>query len=100
MVGKGQLLNGRYQLLSLEGEGAMADVYRARDLALDRTVAVKILRADSDAGNAFVHEARAAANLPHPNIVAVYDVGQDDNVRYIVMEYAADDTLKDLLDRR
>ena len=78
----------------------MADVYKARDLELDRTVALKILRAEYDAGSAFQREARAAARLPHPNIVAIYDVGQDGNVRYMVMEYAEGQSLKDLLRSR
>lgn len=98
MARKDQVLNGRYRLLSLEGEGGMAKVYRARDLALDREVAVKILHPQYDAGNAFRREARAAAQLPHPNIVTVYDVGQDGDLRYIVMEYAQGVTLKDLLE--
>jgi serine/threonine-protein kinase len=97
VVSKGQVLNDRYRLLSLEGEGGMADVYKARDLALDRTVALKVLRAGYDAGNAFQREARAAAKLPHPNIVTIYDVGQDGDIQYIVMEYAEGQTLRDML---
>ena len=100
MVTKDQVLNGRYRLLSLEGEGAMADVYKAQDLALDRTVAIKILRSEYDAGEAFQREARAAAKLTHPNIVTVYDVGQDDDVRYIVMEFAEGQTLEEILRAR
>lgn len=97
MVNRGQVLNDRYRLLSLEGEGGMADVYKAKDLALDRVVALKVLRTGYDAGDAFLREARAAAKLPHSNIVTIYDVGQDDDVRYIVMEYAEGQTLRDML---
>ena len=74
MVTKGDVLDARYRLLSLEGEGGMADVYRAQDTTLDRIVAVKILRPEHDAGDAFQREARAVAKLPHPNIVMVHDV--------------------------
>jgi eukaryotic-like serine/threonine-protein kinase len=100
VVTKDQVLNERYRLLSLEGEGAMADVYKAHDLALDRTVAIKILRSEYDAGEAFLREARAAAKLTHPNIVTVYDVGQEQDVRYIVMEYAEGQTLEEILRAR
>ncbi|MBN1642702.1 MAG: protein kinase [Anaerolineae bacterium] len=97
VVTKGQVLNARYRLLSLEGEGAMADVYKAQDTALERIVALKILRPEYAGGDAFRREARAAASLPHPNIVAVYDVGRDGDVEYIVMEYAQGQTLKEIL---
>lgn len=97
MVTKGDVLNGRYRLLSLEGEGGMADVYKAQDLTLDRTVAIKILRPEYDAGDAFEREARAIAKLPHPNIVMVHDVCQDEASRYIVMEYAEGESLRELL---
>jgi hypothetical protein len=97
VVTKGDVLNGRYRLLSLEGEGGMADVYRAHDLTLDRTVAIKILRPEYDAGDAFEREARAIAKLPHPNIVMVHDVCQDESVQYIVMEYAEGESLRELL---
>jgi serine/threonine protein kinase len=97
VVTKGDVLNGRYRLLSLEGEGGMADVYKAQDLTLDRTVAIKILRPEYDAGDAFEREARAIAKLPHPNIVTVHDVCQDEGSRYIVMEYAEGESLRELL---
>jgi hypothetical protein len=97
VIGREQILNDRYRLLSLEGEGGMADVYKAEDLALDRIVALKVLRTGYDAGDAFQREARAAAKLPHPNIVTIYDVGQDGDVRYIVMEYAEGQALRDML---
>lgn len=97
MVRKGQVLNERYELLSLEGEGGMAFVYKAQDLELERTVALKILRPGYDTDDVFRHEARAAAKLPHANIVNVYDVGQDGDVQYIVMEYVEGQNLKDLI---
>ncbi len=96
-----KVLNGRYRLEELIGEGGMAVVYRAYDLALNRPVAVKILRAQygSDANflRRFEREAQAAARLVHPNIVNVYDVGRDDGVHYIVMEYVRGQTLKHLI---
>lgn len=97
MVTKGDVLSGRYRLLSLEGEGGMADVYRAQDMTLDRIVAVKILRPEHDAGDAFRREAQATARLSHPNIVMVHDVCQDGNTQYIVMEYAEGEDLYQLL---
>ncbi len=96
-----KVLNGRYRLEELIGEGGMAVVYRAYDLALNRPVAVKILRAQygSDANflRRFEREAQAAARLVHPNIVNVYDVGRDDGVHYIIMEYVRGQTLKHLI---
>ena len=81
----------------------MAQVYKARDNVLGRTVAVKLLREqyvnDSQFVARFRREAQAAANLAHPNIVNVYDVGQDGDLHYIVMEYIAGDNLKDLIQR-
>jgi len=97
VVTKGDVLNGRYRLLSLEGEGGMADVYKAQDTTLDRIVAIKILRPEHDAGDAFQREARAVAKLPHPNIVMVHDVCRDGATQYIVMEYAEGESLRELL---
>jgi serine/threonine-protein kinase len=97
VVDKGQLLSERYRLLSLVDEGGMAFVYRAHDQDLDRTVAIKILRPEHDHGDAFRREARAFARLPHPNIVTIYDVAQDGDVSYIVMEYVEGRTLKELV---
>ncbi|HID64983.1 MAG TPA: Stk1 family PASTA domain-containing Ser/Thr kinase [Anaerolineae bacterium] len=95
------LLNNRYRLLTIIGEGGMATVYRAQDIVLGRTVAVKVLderRADDEAFLArFYREAQAAANLDHPNIVGVYDIGQDGNRHYIVMEYVEGRDLKELI---
>jgi serine/threonine protein kinase len=92
---KGQVLSGRYRLVSLQGQGGMASIYRAYDLTLERTVAIKVLRAEHDAGDAFRHEARAIAKVPHPNIVTVFDVGQHDGANYIVMEFVEGQDLKE-----
>jgi serine/threonine-protein kinase len=100
----GTLLSGRYQVLGTLGTGGMARVYRARDLNLQREVAIKILREDLPSDPSFqarfVHEARAAANLLHPNIVTVYDFGQDAARTFIAMEYVQGTDLKTLLRRR
>jgi beta-lactam-binding protein with PASTA domain/tRNA A-37 threonylcarbamoyl transferase component Bud32 len=105
-----RLLGGRYELDGVVGRGGMAEVYRARDIRLDRVVAVKTLREDLARDATFQarfrREAQSAASLNHPAIVAVYDTGEDmagpANVPYIVMEYVDGRTLRDLLreDRR
>jgi len=98
-----QLLDGRYQIEQLLGEGGMARVYLGRDLRLNRPVAIKIpyphLMTDPDFLARFRHEAHAAAMVSHPNLVDVYDVGQDGDQHYIVMEYVAGVTLKQLIHR-
>lgn len=98
-----KILNNRYELEQRIGEGGMARVYRGRDLRLNRTVAVKVLHGHYASDPAFLqrfhHEAQAAANLRHPNIVEVYDVGQDGDVHYIVMEYIEGSDLKPLIMR-
>jgi serine/threonine protein kinase len=98
------LLNDRYQLEEPLGSGGMAVVYRARDLMLERDVAVKVLREDfsqdADFRERFRQEARAAANLSHPNIVTVHDFGFNEEQLYIVMEYVPGTDLKSLLKRR
>ncbi|HRQ40646.1 MAG TPA: protein kinase [Chloroflexota bacterium] len=95
------VLNGRYQLLERVGSGGMAVVYKAQDLALGRIVAIKMLQESltSDEGflRRFQREAHAAANLTHPNIVTVHDIGQDGHRYYIVMEYVDGRTLKQLI---
>lgn len=97
-------LNDRYRLDELVGEGGMAVVYRGYDLVLNRDVAVKLLRdqygSDENFLARFDREAQSAARLSHPNIVNVYDVGQDHNVRYIVMEHIEGPNLKDLIRRQ
>ena len=99
-----RLLNDRYQLLEALGKGGMAFVYRARDLMLERYVAVKILREDYSRDPAFQDrfrlEAKAAANLSHPNIVTVHDFGLDAGKLFIVMEYIPGTDLKTLIQQR
>jgi eukaryotic-like serine/threonine-protein kinase len=105
-----RLLGGRYELDGVVGRGGMAEVYRARDIRLDRVVAIKTLRADLARDHTFQarfrREAQSAASLNHPSIVAVYDTGEDMTegtpVPYIVMEFVDGRTLRDLLraDRR
>ncbi|TET38869.1 MAG: serine/threonine protein kinase [Anaerolineales bacterium] len=98
------LLGGRYKLLEKIGSGGMADIYRSLDHQLQREVVAKILRdplaKDQSFQENFLHEARAAANLSHPNIVTIYDFGRDDDTLYIVMEYIAGADLKALIRRR
>jgi serine/threonine protein kinase len=95
------LLNGRYRLVAQQGSGGMAVIYRAQDMALGRTVAVKILRPSLTTDPTFItrfrNEARAIANLSHPNIVTVYDVGNDGPTYYMVMEYVEGQDLKKLI---
>jgi serine/threonine protein kinase len=96
------VLNGRYRLVSQQGSGGMAVIYRAIDMSLGRTVAVKILRPslitnDSTFLRRFRDEARAIANLSHPNIVTVHDVGNDGQTHYIVMEYVEGQDLKKII---
>ena len=99
------LLNDRYRLLELAGEGGMAMVYRAVDTRLGRTVAVKVLHPQYGRDEPFLHrfqqEAEFAASLgSHPNIVAIYDIGQDDELHYIVMEFVDGRSLKELIRER
>ncbi|HET9767941.1 MAG TPA: protein kinase, partial [Thermoanaerobaculia bacterium] len=97
LPGSGQLLVGRYQLGSLLGEGGMGQVWRARDVALDREVAVKLLAAPdvAEARERFLREARAAAALNHPNIVAIHDLGQESGCLFLVMELVAGGSLRE-----
>lgn len=96
------VLGGRYRLVAPLGEGGMARVYRARDLRLNREVAVKILHDDLTRDPGFLirfeREAQVVAGLAHPNIVPVYDVGGEDGAPYIIMEYIRGRTLKETLD--
>ena len=98
------LLNDRYQLQETLGTGGMAVVYKARDLMLERSVAVKVLREDFSKDPAFRErfrqEARAAANLSHPNIVTVHDFGLDQGHLFIVMEYMPGTDLKSLIKQK
>ena len=94
-------LSGRYELEEIVGSGGMSVVYRAWDLKSDREVAVKVLRfehnTDQDLMRQFNREAQAASKVTHPNIVSMYDVGQDGDTRYLVMEYVKGITLKEMI---
>ncbi len=98
------LLINRYRIEGRIGSGGMADVYRARDLMLERTVAIKLLREnfsrDPTFRERFRQEAKAAANLSHPNIVTIHDFGFDDQQIFIVMEYVPGTDLKTILESR
>lgn len=104
MIIKGQKINDRYEIIRSIGEGGMANVYLAHDIILKRDVAVKILRGDLANDEKFVRrfqrEAISASSLNHPNIVEMYDVGEDDGKYFIVMEYIEGKTLKSLIKRR
>lgn len=101
---KGQKISDRYQIIKSIGEGGMANVYLAYDTILDRNVAVKVLRGDLATDEKFVRrfqrEALSASSLTNPNIVEVYDVGEDNGEYYIVMEYVEGKHLKQLLKKR
>lgn len=101
---EGAVLNNRYQLLERIGTGGMADVFRARDLMLERTVAIKVLHEGYSEEKGFQErfrmEARAAANLSHPNIVTVHDFGFDQDQIYIVMEHIPGRDMKTILRQR
>lgn len=104
MLSKGQKINERYEILKSIGEGGMANVYLAHDLILDRDVAIKVLRGDLENNEKFIRrfqrEAKSVSDLSHPNIVEVYDVGEEDGQHYIVMEYIDGKTLKQLVQKR
>ncbi|MFB9960195.1 Stk1 family PASTA domain-containing Ser/Thr kinase [Agromyces bracchium] len=97
----GRLVDGRYQVRSRIARGGMATVYLATDLRLERRVAIKIMHGhladDNTFKTRFVQEARSAARLAHPNVVNVFDQGQDADMAYLVMEYLPGITLRDLL---
>ena len=104
MLVKGQKINDRYEIIKSIGEGGMANVYLAFDTILERNVAVKVLRGDLASDEKFVRrfqrEALSASSLSHPNIVEVYDVGEEEGNHYIVMEYVEGKTLKQLVQKR
>ena len=97
----GRLLDGRYRIRSRIARGGMASVYEATDIRLDRTVAVKVMHPglgdDDEFAARFVREARAAARLSHPNVVSVYDQGDEDGTVYLAMECVPGHTLRDLI---
>ena len=100
----GQVFDDRYEIQELIGEGGMSVVYKAQDLRLNRSVAIKVMRdemaADEEFRRSFCAEAQAVAMLSHPNIVAVYDVSHSDEIEYIVMELVDGITLRQYMDRR
>jgi eukaryotic-like serine/threonine-protein kinase len=95
---KGKRLSGRYKIQDMVGGGGMANVYLAHDMILDREVAIKMLRLDFANEEEFIkrfqREAQSATSLAHPNIVSIFDVGEEDDLYYIVMEYVDGMTLK------
>ncbi|MSS63047.1 Stk1 family PASTA domain-containing Ser/Thr kinase [Velocimicrobium porci] len=104
MVKAGMFISDRYEIISKIGAGGMADVYKAKDHRLNRNVAIKILKQEFSEDKKFVDkfrgEAQSAAGLSHPNIVNVYDVGEDDELHYIVMELVEGITLKNFIERK
>lgn len=102
MIGK--RLNDRYKLLKVIGGGGMANVYLAHDVILEREVAVKILRLDYSNNEEFIkrfhREAQSVTSLSHPNIVNIYDVGEEDGIYYLVMEYVPGQTLKQYIQQQ
>ncbi|MFJ8266322.1 Stk1 family PASTA domain-containing Ser/Thr kinase [Peribacillus asahii] len=99
----GKRINDRYKLLKMVGGGGMANVYLARDMILDRDVALKILRMDFNNDEEFIkrfnREAQSATSLAHSNIVSIYDVGEEGDIYYIVMEYVEGMTLKQYIQK-
>ncbi|GFN24009.1 Stk1 family PASTA domain-containing Ser/Thr kinase [Thermanaeromonas sp. C210] len=102
MIGK--ILDGRYEIKEALGGGGMALVYRGQDQLLNRSVTIKILREQFASDRNFVarfqQEAQAVARLSHPNVVSIYDVGQEEGLHYLVMEYVEGNSLKEVIDRR
>ncbi|MEN1987516.1 Stk1 family PASTA domain-containing Ser/Thr kinase [Paenibacillus hubeiensis] len=100
----GHQLGGRYEIIERVGGGGMALVYKAQDLLLNRFVAIKVLRQqfvhDEEFIRRFRREAQSAASLSHPNVVSIYDVGQEDDVHYIVMEYVEGKNLNEIIKER
>ncbi|WP_410511596.1 Stk1 family PASTA domain-containing Ser/Thr kinase [Paenibacillus sp. BR2-3] len=100
----GHELGGRYQVIERIGGGGMALVYRAHDILLNRNVAIKVLRSqfvhDEEFIRRFRREAQSAASLSHPNVVSIYDVGQEDEIHYIVMEYVEGKNLNEIIKER
>lgn len=104
MLKTGMIIAERYEILGKIGTGGMADVYKAKDHKLNRFVAVKVLKPEFREDTTFIRkfrsEAQAAAGLTHPNIVNVFDVGDDEGVYYIVMELIEGITLKEYIAKR
>lgn len=104
MLRQGMIVGERYEIICRVGSGGMADVYKAKDHKLNRLVAVKVMKAEFSEDTSFIakfrKEAQAAAGLAHPNVVSVYDVGEDNGIYYIVMELIQGITLKDYITRK
>ena len=104
MLTEGMYIADRYEILGKVGAGGMSDVYKAKDLTLGRFVAIKVLKAEFSEDINFVtkfrSEAQAAAGLEHPNIVNIYDVGSENGLHYIVMEYVEGITLKTYIEKK
>ena len=104
MIKEGVVLGKRYEILGRVGSGGMADVYKGKDHKLNRYVAIKVLKSDYRTDEVFIKkflsEAQAAAGLMHPNVVNVYDVGQDRGLYYMVMELVEGITLKDYIEKK
>ena len=99
---EGKIIGNRYEILEIIGKGGMATVYKAQDQVLRRYVAIKVLREEFTTDEEFIRrfntEAQSAASLAHQNIVSIYDVGNQDNIYYIVMELIQGKTLKQIID--
>lgn len=104
MIKPGMVISNRYEIVDNVGSGGMADVYKAKDLRLNRFIAMKVLKSEYSSDKSFVNkfrgEAQSAAGLSHPNIVNVYDVGDDSGLHYIVMELVEGITLKRFIERK
>lgn len=104
MIKIGMMIGNRYEILEKIGTGGMSDVYKSKDHKLNRYVAVKVLKQEFSENANFVSkfqvEAQAAAGLAHPNVVNVYDVGEENDVYYIVMELVEGITLKKYIEKK
>ena len=104
MIKPGMFIADRYEIIDSVGSGGMADVYKARCHKLNRFVAVKVLKEEFSTDESFVEkfraEAQSAAGLQHPNIVNIYDVGEENGIYYIVMELIEGITLKNFIERK